>query len=86
LWHKRSEGYVTAMSTWKIHPVYLTIIEILQERNSITDEELLEMLKAFYKEIGIDDLNRSLMRMEIAGLIYVSSLTKGRRLIQLRER
>ncbi len=74
------------MSTWKIHPVYLTIIEILQERNSITDEELLEMLKAFYKEIGIDDLNRSLMRMEIAGLIYVSSLTKGRRLIQLRER
>jgi len=74
------------MSTWKIHPVYLTIIEILQEKNSITDEELLEMLKAFYKEIGIDDLNRSLMRMEIAGLIYVSSLTKGRRLIQLRER
>ena len=75
-----------AMSTWKIHPVYLTIIEILQEKNSITDEELLEMLKAFYKEIGIDDLNRTLMRMEISGLIHVSSLTKGRRLIQLKEK
>jgi len=74
------------MSTWKIHPVYLTIIEILQEKSSMTDEELLEMLKAFYKEIGSDDLNRNLMAMEISGLIYVSSLTKGRRLIQLRKK
>jgi len=74
------------MSTWKVHPVYLTIVEILQERGSITDAELLEMLKAFYKEIGIDDLNRNLMIMETSGLIYVSSLAKGKRLIQLREK
>ena len=74
------------MSTWKIHPVYLTIIEILQEKGSTTDAELLEMLKAFYKEIGLDDLNRNLMAMEISGLIHVSSLTRGRRLIQLKEK
>jgi len=74
------------MSTWKIHPVYLTIIEILQEKGSTTDVELLEMLKAFYKEIGLDDLNRNLMAMEISGLIHVSSLTRGRRLIQLRKK
>ena len=74
------------MSTWKIHPVYLTIMEILQEKGSTTDAELLEMLKAFYKEIGLDDLNRNLMAMEISGLIHVSSLTRGRRLIQLKEK
>ena len=74
------------MNTWKIYPVYLTIIEILQEKGSITDEDLLEMLKAFYKEIGLDDLNKNLMAMEIAGLIYVSSLTRGKRLIQLKEK
>jgi len=74
------------MSTWKIHPVYLTIIEILQEKGSTTDTDLLEMLKAFYKEIGLDDLNRNLMTMEISGLIHVSSLTRGRRLIQLKEK
>ena len=60
------------MSVWKIHPVYLTIIEILQEKGSTTDTDLLEMLKAFYKEIGPDELNRNLMTMEIAGLIHVS--------------
>ncbi|RJS88551.1 hypothetical protein CW705_08670 [Candidatus Bathyarchaeota archaeon] len=74
-----------AMSTWKIHPIYLTIIEILQKKGSMTDEELLEMLKAFYKEMGVDDLNKNLMAMEISGLIHVSSLTKGRKLIELRK-
>jgi len=74
------------MSTWKIHPVYLTIMEILQEKGSVTDTDLLEMLKAFYKEIGLDDLNRNLMAMEISGLIHVSSLTRGKRLVQLREK
>ena len=74
------------MSTWKIHPVYLTVVEILQEKGSITDAELLEMLKAFYKEIGLDDLNKTLMAMEISGLIHVSSLTRGRRLVQLKKK
>ena len=74
-----------AMSTWKIHPIYLTIIEILQKKGSMTDEELLEMLKAFYKEMGVDDLNKNLMAMEISGSIHVSSLTKGRKLIELRK-
>jgi len=74
------------MSTWKIHPVYLTVVEILQEKGSITDAELIEMLKAFYKEIGLDDLNKTLMAMEISGLIHVSSLTRGRRLVQLKKK
>ena len=74
------------MSPWKIHPVYLTIIEILQEKGSTTDTDLLEMLKAFYKEIGPNELNRNLMTMEISGLIHVSSLPRGKRLIQLKEK
>jgi len=61
-------------------------MEILQKKGSTTDTELLEMLKAFYKEIGLDDLNRNLMAMEISGLIHVSSLTRGKRLVQLKEK
>jgi len=74
------------MSTWKVHPVYLTIIEILREKGSMTDTELLETLKVFYKDIGMDDLNKNLMAMEISGLIHVSSLTRGKRLIELKEK
>ncbi len=74
------------MSTWKVHPVYLTIIEILREKGSMTDTELLETLRVFYKDIGMDDLNKNLMAMEISGLIHVSSLTRGKRLIELKEK
>jgi len=70
-------------NTWQVQPVYATVIEILEEKGSITDAELFEFLKAFYKEIGFDDLNSTLMRMEVTGLISVSSLSKDRRLVQL---
>ena len=72
-----------AGNTWKIQPVYVTVIEILREKGSISDAELFDALRAFYKEIGLDDLEKTLMQMEVTGLISVSSLTKDRRLVQL---
>jgi len=80
------EGIVVSGKTWQVQPVYATVIEILEEKGSISDAELFEVLKAFYREIGFDDLNKTLMRMEVTGLISVSSLAKDRRLVQLRKR
>ena len=70
-------------STWQVQPVYATVMEILREKGSLNDSDLFEVLKAFYKDIGADDLNKTLMRMEVTGLISVSSLTKDKRLVQL---
>lgn len=75
-----------AGNTWKVQPIYATVIEILIEKGSMTDTDLFEALKAFYKEIGFDDLNKTLMEMEITGLISVSSLTKDKRLVQLKKK
>jgi transcription initiation factor IIE alpha subunit len=61
----------------------MVIVEILEKKGSLTDVELLEALKSIYKDLSINELNKTLMRMEITGLISVSSLTKGRRLVQL---
>jgi hypothetical protein len=71
--------------TWQIQPVYGTVIEILKEKGSIADTELFEILKAFYKEIGFDDLNKTLMGMEINRLVSVSTLSKNRRLVELKK-
>lgn len=73
---------------WRVQPLYIAILEILEKKNSITDAELLEMLKntLSYREIGFSELNKVLMKMEIAGLISVSPLTKGKRLVQLIKR
>lgn len=70
-------------STWQIQPIQSTVIEILMEKGSMADTDLLGVLKAFYKEIGFEELNKTLMRMEVTGLISVSSLSKDKRLVQL---
>lgn len=74
------------MKTWKVHPIYTTVAEILEKRGSLTDIELFDMLREIYKDIGYNDLNRTLMQMEVAGKIYVSTLKKGRRLVEARKR
>lgn len=73
----------SSIKTWRIQPLHMVIIEILEKKGSLTDAELLEALKSVYKDLSINELNKILMRMEITGLISVSSLTKGRRLVQL---
>ncbi|MBS7640192.1 MAG: hypothetical protein QXJ19_01205 [Candidatus Bathyarchaeia archaeon] len=74
-----------AVKTWKAQPLHLAILDILERKGSITDVELLEALKSSsgYKDVSLNELNKALMRMEITGLILVSSLARGRRLIQL---
>lgn len=74
------------MKTWKVHPLYTTIVEILEKKGSMTDVEILEALKMLYKDIGFSDLNRTLMQMEVAGKINVSMLMKGKRLVELKEK
>jgi len=63
----------------------MAIVEILEKKGSLTDVDLLEALKSVsqFKDLSFNELNKTLMRMEIAGLILVSSFTKGRRLVQL---
>ena len=75
-----------SVKTWKIHPLYTTIAEILEKEKSMTDVELFEVLKEIYKSIGFNDLNRTLMQMEVAGKIQVSTLSKGKRLVELKKR
>jgi Fe2+ or Zn2+ uptake regulation protein len=75
-----------SIKTWKPHPLYTTIVEILERKGPLTDAELYDLLKESYEGIGFGDLNKNLMRMEIEGKIHVSALTKGKRRIELVER
>lgn len=75
-----------SIKTWKPHPLYTTIVEILERKGPLTDVELYDLLKESYEAIGFGDLNKTLMRMEIEGKIHVSTLTKGKRRVELIER
>ncbi len=65
-----------AMKTWKPHPLDLTIVETLERKGPMTDEELLDLLKETNEDLGFGAFNQ----------IYVSSLTKGRRRVELVKR
>ena len=71
--------------TWKPHPLYTTIVEILKRKGPLTDVELYDLIKETHEEAGFGDLNKTLMRLEIQGKIYVSTRTKGKRRVELIE-
>ena len=72
-----------ASKTWKSYPPYVVIFEILEKKGPLTDVELFELLRDSYEDLGFRSFNQTLMKMEIEGKIYVSTLTKGKRRIEL---
>ena len=72
-----------AVKTWKPHPLPTAIVEILERKGPLTDAELLDLVKQDYEEIGFGDLNKALLKLEVEGRIYVSTLMKGKRRVEL---
>lgn len=64
----------------------LTIVEILEKKGAMTDNELFDMLRETHEDLGFGALNKTLMKMEVQGKVYVSSLTKGKRRVELVKR
>jgi Fe2+ or Zn2+ uptake regulation protein len=75
-----------AIKTWKPHPLDLTIVEILEKKGAMTDEELFDMLKETQEQLGFGTVNQMLLKLEVQGKIYVSSLSKGKRRVELMKR
>jgi len=60
-------------------------VETLERKGPLTDVELYELIKESHGEAGFGDLNKTLMRLEIQGKLYVSTRTKGKRSVELTE-
>lgn len=74
-----------SIKTWRPHPLHTAIVELLGRRGPLTDVELYDLLKESYGDVGFGNLNQTLMRMEIEGKIHVSTLTRGKRRVELVE-
>jgi len=73
------------MKTWVSHPLKTQIQEFLERKGPMTDIELYDLIKGSNDSIGFSELNRTMLRMEIEGIIYVSARTKGKRRVELIE-
>jgi hypothetical protein len=74
------------MKNWKSHPLYTQIKEFLERKGPMTDVELYDLVKGTHEGVGFNELNKTLMRMEIEGIVYVSAHTKGKRRVELTKR
>jgi hypothetical protein len=71
------------IKTWKTHPAYYFLLEILKKKGAMTDTELFEDLSEEFKDLGFKDFNELLMRLEISGRIRTASMVRGKRRIEL---
>ena len=71
------------IKTWKTHPAYFFLLEILEKKGALTDAELFDELSEEFKDLGFKDFNELLMRLEISGRIHTASMVRGKRRIEL---
>jgi hypothetical protein len=68
---------------WSPRPLELSVVEVLEKKGALNDVELLKELKANFGEVSFREMNTTLMKMELGGIVWVSRLMKGKRQVEL---
>ena len=71
------------IKTWKIRPAYFVVLEILNKKGDMVDDDLFSQLKEEFDDLGYKDFNDILMRMEVSGKIRTTSMSRGKRRVEL---
>jgi len=65
-------------------PLHTLTVEVLSKhQSSISDEDLFEELKRFHEDLSMEALRKTLFKLEVEGVVRVTSLTKNRKRIEL---
>ncbi|TRO50513.1 hypothetical protein E2P71_10405 [Candidatus Bathyarchaeota archaeon] len=73
-------------SVWAPHTLQTEIVTILQKKGAIADTDLHKELKDSYGDVSFREINGTLMKLELIGIIRVSRLLKKKRRVELVER
>jgi hypothetical protein len=72
-----------AVKTWKIRPAYFVVLEILGKKGDMVDDDLFNQLKEEFDDLGYKDFNDILMKLEVSGKIRTTSMSRGKRRVEL---
>jgi hypothetical protein len=72
-----------SVKTWKIRPAYFVLLEILNKKGDMIEDDLLTQLKEEFEDLGYKDFNDILMRLEVSGKIRTTSMSRGKRRVEL---
>jgi len=68
---------------WKTLPAYFVLLEILGKKGDMADDDLFSQLKEEFEDLGYKDLNTILLRLEVSGKIRTTSMSRGKRRVEL---
>jgi hypothetical protein len=68
--------------TWKTHPAYFVLLDLLKKKGALPDTELFEALTDEFEDLGFKDFNALLMKLEIAGKVRVTSMVRNKRRVE----
>jgi hypothetical protein len=71
------------VKTWKIRPAYFVVLEILNKKGDMVDDDVFSQLKEEFEDLGYKDFNDILMRLEVSGKIRTTSMSRGKRRVEL---
>jgi hypothetical protein len=74
---------VPAVKTWKTRPAFFVLLEILQKKGDMIDDDLFSQLKEEFDDLGYKDFNNILIRLEVSGKVRTTSMSRGKRRIEL---
>jgi hypothetical protein len=72
-----------SVKTWKIRPTYFAVLEALEKKGDMIDDDLFSQLKEEFEDLGYKDFNNILMRLEVSGKIRATSMSRGKRRVEL---
>ena len=71
------------VKTWKIRPAYFVMLEILNKKGDMIDDDLFGLLKEEFEDLGYKDFNNILLLLEVSGKIRTTSMSRGKRRVEL---
>jgi hypothetical protein len=69
--------------TWKTRPAYFVMLETLKKKGDMPENDLFNALQSECEDLGYKDFVDLLLRLEIAGKIRTTSLSRGKKRIEL---
>ena len=69
--------------TWKTRPAYFIMLEVLAKKGDMPESDLFAALQDEYEDLGYKDFVDLLMKLEISGKIRTTSLSRGKKRVEL---
>jgi hypothetical protein len=71
------------IKTWKTRPAHFVLLEILNKKGDLAENDLFNAFHDEFEDLGYKDFNELLMKLEVAGKIRTTSLSRGKKRVEL---